>query len=437
MKRSNEKYRKIAISLGIFLSVISCIFTCQLLLKFADTGMSKLIFVAMGIGVQAMQTVVISISAYCLFQGQVGRGLPALAIYFLLLILSFAGTIGSLSSENKEINDLAKIESPEYQTYSGQIADIDVQIEFLRKTIEDCGKRSIISKCVVPKTKELNGLMEEKKDLQSKLLNINSSYSGDELFRRLSEFLGCTADQAKSLIYLLYSFALDLGAACLLAYSAGLLAFQEKDIWERARIQTEYMEKHLEAERRRLLSGVPERSENTDIPKHPEPSGVFRIPKQSEPVRTRPNPSGMPEPAMANLNPSERVREHSTVERFQMGSEPVRIPSEHPNLSEPSEGVRNRPEPSETLKKKMGFINEQIQKQAGLVEYLKTAYAGADPRGFLLGRHRIQEKTGLSVNECNAFHRKLKAAGIVDVRGSKTFPVYPEQQALEKLREII
>jgi hypothetical protein len=226
-----DKYRKMAVFFGIFLSVISAIFTCQLLLKFADTGLSKLVFVAMGIGIQCVQTLTITMAAWCVFQGKMARAVPAFVIYLLLLLLSFAGTMGSLSSENKEINDQAKINSQEYQIINSQIADIDSQIAFVKQTITDCSARSIISKCVTPKTAELNDLLAEKKSLQASLLNLSVAYAGDELFRRIGEFMGCSADQAKSLIYLLYSFALDLGAACLLAYSAGLLAFKEKDIW--------------------------------------------------------------------------------------------------------------------------------------------------------------------------------------------------------------
>lgn len=401
-KKHMEKYRKLAIFFGIFLSVISAVFTCQLLLRFADTGLSKLIFVCMGIAVQCVQTLTITLAAYCVFQGKPARAIPSACIYLLLLILSFAGTIGSLSSENREINDLAKQNSPEYRICQDQLNDLDTQIAYVRKLIDDCSARSIISRCVTPKTAELNDLLAEKKRIQEHMVSMKPQYSGDELFRRIGDFLGIDPDQAKSLIYLLYSFALDLGAACLLAYSAGLLAFRERDIWAAARAESEAEKRRLALEREKLLAGLPsdtqhktaERPDNT----HPVPYSTVRygtVPVQAGRTDTGPSvPDGTP----GSLpDAPEKTGTQAEPDKHRIGYIPDR-------------------DTQKTARTDTSSTADKVQR------YISALFGSQKPDGSLTGRRKIGDLLGMSQAECDRIHTRLKRAGLIRVEGMKTFP---------------
>jgi len=454
-----KKYKNLSMGFGIFLSVISCIFTCQLLLKFADTGMSQLVFVMMGIGIQVVQTLTISISAFMLFQGHVNRAMPAIVIYILLLFLSFAGTIGSLSSENKEINDMAIKDSPEYQTYSSQITDLDVQIQFLRETIADCAKRTLLSKCVIPKTEELTVLMEEKTDLQNKILTINPNYSGDEVFRRIGDFLGISSDQAKSIIYLLYSLALDLGSACLLAYSAGLLAIKERDIWGFAMAETEAEKRKLDAHRKKLLSETTQDNIRQSTQDKTERQDKTRQDSNTErqdkpvlsPYRTDTRQDKIAHkirqdsPVLAQHKIRQEtqetqdslygtVQEEPTQDKIRQATQDKTV-----NTATQQDKIRQATQDKPNigyLPLKQKIDNRQDKPESDVQRYIELLFKFQKTDGSLTGRRKIGDMAGITQSKCDAIHSKLKRAELITVQDKKTFPADGIDTADEMMRRL-
>jgi hypothetical protein len=62
--------------------------------------------------------------------------------------------------------------------------------------------------------------------------------------------------------------------------------------------------------------------------------------------------------------------------------------------------------------------------------YVDALYSGQKPDGSLTGRRKIGDLLGLSQQECDRIHTRLKRAGIVSVKGQKTFAVYSKDDAL-------
>lgn len=484
-----KKYRSMATILGICLNVLSGIFTVKLMWAFATSGIGKIIFAGFGILMQTSMAVCAVFAVHCIFQKQTARAIPAIVVYFGLLLLSFCGTAGNLSTENANLNNAGVTDSLEFKTISGQIADIDKQAEYLRKEIDECRARNVITRCVKPKSEELSGLMTEKRALQDRLLAVKPEIAEDEIFRRISVFLDQDVDQTKSIVFLLYSLLLDICGACFLIYGSGLLAFKTRDIWNDAEMKTEAEKMIQQQEREKLLSAVSARpqTEKRIIQDRPEP-------EDPKPIRQVPGFT----PALAKKHPvgylsdvqnegSERFRKvqgfvnSEPIARVQKGSEPVfRMGSEKvpegfrtPSTVEPfrtpstvesfehSEWVQKGSESVQKSDVQKG--SEKVQKSevqkvqnvqipavqkvqtpkvqnlsepsgTDIARYVRSAFSGRDKRGFLLGRNRIGQELGLSVDDCNRIHLMLKKAGLIEVRSQKTYPLKSEEEILSAVR---
>jgi hypothetical protein len=70
------------------------------------------------------------------------------------------------------------------------------------------------------------------------------------------------------------------------------------------------------------------------------------------------------------------------------------------------------------------------------LQYLDVLYSGNKPDGSLVGRRKIGDVTGLKQSDTDKIHTLLKRRGIIEVRGTSTFPLVDLEAAKAKLKGV-
>jgi len=220
-----SSYRKIAVLVGVILSLISAIFTIRLLAGFAQGGgFERVLFCAFGASVQITQTLSYTFATVLLFRGQGGKAVPLYGLFMGLFMLSLVGTIGAFAVSNQSKVEDATVNDPAYHAIQERIKQIDAEMVDTRAQIDDFAKRTILTKGVIPARQRLSELMQARTMAENELRSFQRLPTSDIVYSYIGRFFSVDdINQVKLALYCMYAILLDLSAALLLGYGVSIV----------------------------------------------------------------------------------------------------------------------------------------------------------------------------------------------------------------------
>jgi hypothetical protein len=380
-------YRKAAGFCGVVLSIVSMIFTIQLLTSFGNNGAERVVYGTFGGAIQFCQSLLAVFIFLCIASGRPGKSLPAFIVWVLLFVLSLGGTIGHFCVSNSTKIQSATAGDANYKLMSDQISQIDKEIESLNAQREDYQRKNWITKGVKPTTEKIDRLMERKAELSKDFMNYESAPPEDSLYHYLAKFFGIAdVSQMKLIIFILYSIALDTASVVCLGYSAGFLNFSDNP--------NGYPPYYTENGGNGGGIGISQ-------------GGYAGMNAGLSGVSAQPQHIGMSE----NTNSPYST---STVQGYNQTAVHSTVPNTRNTVQH-------------------GSTTDSITTDV-LLMYISELFPQPERKdGSLKGRRAVADAIGIDQKTADKIHFALKKNGYVRVEGSKTFPNYEQQEMIQAI----
>jgi hypothetical protein len=367
-----SKAMAVAGFVGVILTVCSCYFSGMLFEKFAESGGGRLVWWAVAISLQISLSVLAFVTGYNIYKG--AKYAVPLSMAIFLFGLSMVCSLGAMSEGSdtrvKQVNSI----SDQTATIQNRISQIDQDQTWLKKEMDRFAARSQLSKGYLPSQERLNRLTAERDNLTEKLLYLQRTKTtdGNALFRSLSNLFGGNPDNLKDHVHFAISFGIDATAIILLLVSGGFVGMsgQDDDRIGQGRIGQD--------------------------------ATGYRIPDQDFAGAA----------AIGFISPEPVPLAGQDVPTG-TGTGRGQVPSQDVCHNFPTGTGRSQDVMS-------GYIANLFPKKP-------------NQDGSLVGRARVAKILGISDVQARDCHLKLKKAGLINVKGSKTYPVVSQAKMLEKM----
>lgn len=377
--------------------VVSLVFTVQLLSSQASTGADKALFGGLAISSEFGKVILFSIGMMLLFVVKNRRyswiGVPLLIISLSFTILSVIGTLGALYTKNAEKTEASVLSSDKYQTLKSQISTYDQQIAQLQASANGLPANYYTKKQQL--LNQASDLAKQKEKAVQTLQNFQTTGTGAQnaLYVALADWSGDSVENAKFKVMASYGIGLEA-----LALFCALFAFFG-----------DYMLRN--------------RNEQTQV------TGISRY---------EPEEVEFEEDYNYNALTAENERLREELEFYQRERLEARKRNEFQDV-EYDEEDEEEEELMEMPERNVGFTAEfepGRKKLPSIRDYINVAFQNIEENGkeHLTGRSKIAKKLQIGKGKANRFHKYLKQMNLVEVEGSKTYPLVSKTEMIRRCR---
>ena len=440
------------ISYGSF--VISAAFTIMLMFDSAATPIKQVLSVLMAIMLEAAKVYFFRFFGDQTANAERGGNLPGkYALIALTIALFVASTFGSIHYYMKteaEKSSVDKQHDSSYASMNKDVESIDTQIEQLLTLAKAQQEKRYITASQATMSK-VNELRKQKADALKNVSGYKAQGTSDSFFNSLGKFFGCDSESAKGVLYLFLAILLEfcgIASAFYGSYNKSKLFEMElamlpdgdmSDVMRNRQLDRREAGFRMPPMPAPAMARHEESDHQYDDAPAPKKKNIGFVMEKPEPVRSQsqhefPNRDDVLDALqsqLAELMAKEKARTEAARPKVPPAASKEeafadailnRVDELNQKLTQ-DEGHDGKVKP-ELKQKPVAEESEAVSEKAGISDYIRIMFSGLKSDGSFPGRRQVGHELGLSPSEYDAYHVRLKQAGLirVDEVKRKTFP---------------
>jgi hypothetical protein len=198
--------------------VLGYIYTITFMTALAASLAGVVVAIAASLVFETSKLALWHIGISSLKTGLLARGIVNITVSLLLVCLSITAIMYSMIIGNATQNAASNAVLDQRAIVQSKVDNLQSAIKETQAVIANCAAQQLLTRCVQPKTQELNELRSELKRVQGDLTSMpTAKVSNDEFWNSIAIAFDTTAENAKTSFIIARSFLLEFLAMFLLA----------------------------------------------------------------------------------------------------------------------------------------------------------------------------------------------------------------------------
>jgi hypothetical protein len=390
---------------GFALFIVSCIFSVNLMVQFAVSGLDRIVWSVMAVSYMSAMMISSVLAIRLILHRKHAAAAVFIAFYVALYFVSLFGTLGFESASSHDAAKIAGSSDEKKKLIENTLSNLDKELESCEKQAEAFSAKGYISKGLIPLNQRIERVKAERQAVYQELKDYKPVGNGAAAFwGELAKFTGSDdPDRTRFLCFFTIACLLDLCAA--MCFCVGVKTFQ------------------------RFITTEPTEQEYFGTGGNPDPdpepvkplTNVERLRNQARNQTPEPETRFNPEPITAKN--SLEIRDSEPVKAFDTYRPDKVVAGFNRSYRTVQYGTSTDTVPD--------TVPDTLN---GIDDYVRTLFSKRGSDGALLGRRSAADRMHISNKQADNFHDILKRKGLIRVEGQKTFPNFEPDEILRRIR---